>query len=163
MKGFFNNSTIPEPLDPREALRGGRTNATRLLVQCTDDQYLSYVDVVSLYPWGVKWTEFPVGHPEILTENFQPITPQRNPYFGIIKCTVLPPKKLYHPVLPLALNNKLLFPLCLTCAQMENNDDCSHTDSERAITGAWVSTELNKALEMGYTMIKVHTVSDKRE
>jgi len=35
---------------------------------------------------------------------------------GLIKCAVLPPKRLYHPVLRYRCNNKLLFCLCRTWA-----------------------------------------------
>ncbi|KAG8176825.1 hypothetical protein JTE90_003453 [Oedothorax gibbosus] len=37
---------------------------------------------------------YPVGHPEVLTENFSDVSS----YFGIIKCKVLPPRGLYHPI-----------------------------------------------------------------
>jgi hypothetical protein len=32
-----------------------------------------------------------------------------------MKCTVVPPMNLYHPVLPFRCNKKLLFCLCRTC------------------------------------------------
>ena len=158
MAEFFEKTEIPQPINPRDALKGGRTNATRLLYECKPGEKMGYVDVVSLYPWGVKWTEFPVGHPEIITENFQPITAESNPYFGLISCTIVPARKLLHPVLPYACNGKLYFPLCRTCARLQAKDFCTHTDEERALTGTWVSTELNKALQMGYRVVKVHSV-----
>ena len=111
---------------------------------------MNYVDVVSLYPWGVKWTKFPSGHPRRITENFEPIEAHNNPYFGVIRCSVVPPRKLLHPVLPYKCNGKLLFPLCRTCAEERRQDFCDHSDGERSLTGEWVSTELDKALEMGY-------------
>lgn len=104
----------------------------------------------SLYPWGVKWTKYPVGHPVVITEGFAPITAKKNPYFGVIKCTVVPPRKLLHPVLPYPSKGKLLFPLCRTCAETRRAGFCDHSDAERALTHAWISTELDKALQMGY-------------
>ena len=32
-------------------------------------------------------------------------------------------------------------------------EDCTHTDDERALTGTWVSLEIDKALALGYMMI----------
>jgi hypothetical protein len=39
---------------------------------------------------------------------------------GIVKCKVLPPRKLYHMVLPFTSNSKLMFPFFSTCADMMN-------------------------------------------
>ncbi len=105
----------------------------------------------SLYPTVLKYSEFPVAHPEIITENFKEVIPNRRfPYFGIIKCTVVPPRQLYHPVLPFSCNGKLLFPLCRTCAERKNEEYCSHSKEERALTSTWVTVELEKALSKGY-------------
>jgi hypothetical protein len=86
-------------------------------------------------------------HPTIITENFEQM--DKRPYEGIIKCKVLPPRRLYHPVLPARFNGKLVFALCRTCAEMQLAD-CNHSDNERAITGAWVTLELYKAMDLGY-------------
>ena len=89
-------------------------------------------------------TEAPVGHPEIITENFDDIST----YFGDIKCKVLPPRGLLHPVLPHRAKNKLMFPLCKTCADQAdplNRNPCAHTDEERALEGTWAHTEIMKS------------------
>jgi hypothetical protein len=39
---------------------------------------------------------------------------------GVIKCKVLAPGSLYHPVLPYRLHNRLFFALCSTCAEELN-------------------------------------------
>ena len=41
-------------------------------------------------------------------------------YFGLIKAKILPPCGLLPPVLPIKINNKLMFPLCRTCATNES-------------------------------------------
>ncbi|CAB4042145.1 DNA polymerase [Paramuricea clavata] len=38
MKAFFDNFEISEPLEPRNALYGGRTNASKLFYQCQEDE-----------------------------------------------------------------------------------------------------------------------------
>ena len=112
------------------------------------------MDFTSLYPWCNKSTEAVVGHPEIITENFDDIST----YFGLIKCTVLPPKGLLHPVLPYRTKDKLMFPLCKTCADTLNQSPCTHTDQERAILSTWCHVELVKAIEKGYKILKIHEV-----
>ena len=95
-----------------------------------------------------------VGHPEIITENFGDISS----YFGLIKCTVLPPRGLLHPVLPYRTQNKLMFPLCKTCADTLNKGPCTHSEHERSILGTWCHVELLKAIEKGYRILKIHEV-----
>ena len=100
----------------------------------------------------MTWTV--VGHPRIITKNFDDIST----YFGLVKCTVLPPRGLFHPVLPYHTQGKLMFPLCKACADTCNQTPCTHTDSKRAMQGTWCSIELEKALEKGYQILKLHEV-----
>ncbi|XP_052681401.1 uncharacterized protein LOC128162281 [Crassostrea angulata] len=154
LRGFVDYLNFQDPLNPREALYGGRTNATRLF--CTEGD-MRYVDVCSLYPFVLKYKPFPMGHPEIIAENFEEISN----YFGLIQCQVLPPRGLYHPVLPYRNGGKLLFPLCRTCAQELCQDPhyrCQHSEAERCITGTWVTVELQKAIECGYELKKIYEV-----
>ena len=67
---FIRELEFQPPLNPREALYGGRTNATRLYC-CEGD--MRYVDVCSLYPYVLKYKPFPLGQPEIITEDFQDV------------------------------------------------------------------------------------------
>jgi hypothetical protein len=92
---------LKKPLNPRDALAGGRTSAIILYYEGAAD----YVDFTSLYPYVQKYGQFPIGHPQIITENFRNV----DNYFGLIYCRILPPRKLYHPVLPYHTNGKLLF------------------------------------------------------
>ena len=97
---------------------------------------------------------YPVGHPHLITENFGDVSD----YYGLVKCTVLPPRDLYHPVLPYRCNNKLVFPLCRSCAEEKQQQPCHHTDEQRSITGTFTTIELEKALEKGYRMIEIQEV-----
>ena len=102
--------------------------------------------------------EYPIGHPIILNGSFD-WTFQS--YFGMAKCTMLPPKKLYHPVLPARINGKLIFALCRTCAENENHHDrCQCSDSARAFTGVWPTPEILKSIEMGYTVQNIQQVRE---
>ena len=116
--------------------------------------FYRYVDFTSLYPWCNKNTRNVVGHPQMITENFADIST----YFGLIKCTILPPRGLLHPVLPYRTPENLMFPLCKTCADTKNQNPCTHTDQERAIRGTWCHVEVMKAIEKGYVVLKIHEV-----
>lgn len=79
-------------------------------------------------------------------------------YFGLAKVKILPPRRLYHPVLPYISNGKLKFPLCKTCADDENQDDCKCKDEERIITGTWCTPELELACSKGYEKFKIYEI-----
>jgi hypothetical protein len=141
-----------EPLAPRDGFFGGRTNAIKLYHEISQPgEVIKYVDFTSLYPWVCKYGIYPIGHPKIFAGDDIPDRVE-----GLLKCTILPPKKLYHPVLPYRCNGKLLFPLCRTCAENQASGVCTHANKERALTGTWVVLEITKALSMGYTMVKKH-------
>jgi hypothetical protein len=154
LQQFIQTLDIQDPLNPRDALYGGWTNATRLYCEEGD---MRYVDVCSLYPYVLKYKPFPIGHPQIITSDFEDV----NQFFGLIRCRVFPPRGLCHPVLPCKTGGKLLFPLCRTCAEERDlgpDSRCQHTDSERSLTGTWVTSELQKALELGYRLDQIYEV-----
>ena len=130
MKHYFDHYHIADPLEPRDALYGCRTNAAKLYHRCQGDEQIKYVDFTSLYPHVNRSKAVPTGHPEIITENFNEDVSN---YFGLIKCTVLPPRGLLDPVLPYHAQDKLMFALCKMCADIGNQTLCTHSDAERAI------------------------------
>lgn len=153
-----------KPLNPRDALYGGRTGNTVKVYDCCEDEKIRYVDVCSLYPYVLKNASFPVGHCSLYvgTEECYRIVGNNNNISnvnGLIMCDVLPPKNLYHPVLPVKMHDKLLFPLCRTCAEKMEQEDCTHENpKDRQFTGTWVSDELKKAVELGYTITAVYEI-----
>lgn len=96
---------------------------------------------------------FPIGHPIYVTENFETV----ESYYGLIKCVVLPPRKLYIPVLPANFNGKLVFSLCRTCAEGQLRV-CTHSEKERMITGTWCTPEIQIAITKGYKIVEIHEV-----
>ena len=98
----------PEPLNPRAAFYGGRTNANCLYYECKEGEKIRYVDFTSLYPSINKYGSYPIGHPEVITSQLGDISE----YYGLVRCKVLPPQNFIHPVLPIKINGKLMFPLC---------------------------------------------------
>ena len=80
---------------------------------------VGYVDFCSLYPTVQCSKKYPIGHP---TKIFNPGKYDKT-WYGLIKCKVLAPKRLYHPVLPQRIKvynyEKLIFTLCKECAETE--------------------------------------------
>ena len=112
-----------------------------------------YMDVISLYPYICKNGKFPVVHPTVYVgEDCPPDCLARE---GIIKCNFVPPRKMYHPVLPYERNSILMFPLCSACVDTMNQGNCLHFDEERFIVGTWVVDEACKAIDMGYGLVDV--------
>ena len=152
------NKEIVEPLNPRDAFYGGRTNATKLLYKFKDNECGRYIDFCSLYPTVQFYNDYPVGHP---TKIFNPEKHDKS-WYGLIKCKVVAPRNLYHPVLPQRIKvdsyEKLIFTLCKKCAETRNQNKCEHNDTERSFTGSWTTDEVNKAIEKGYKVLKTYEV-----
>lgn len=93
--------------------------------------------------------KYPIGHPRIITRGFKAI----HEYFGIVKCKILPPRGLFHPILPMSSDGKLKFPLCSTCAEKETEGACECSNEERAMLGTWCTPEVSRAVELGYKVL----------
>ena len=154
IKAFVDALEIVSPLEPRDAFYGGRTEAFKLYEEASNTKTINYYDVTSLYPWVNKTGKIPMGHPDIITENFKDL----QHYEGLVKCKVLPPRDLYIPVLPAKCNEKLLFSLCRTCGETYQKSSCQHTVQERSLTGTWVTDELKMAVSQGYNILKMYEV-----
>ncbi len=86
---FMSTYSVPERLKPREALFGGRTNTYKLYHKTTDGEKIIYVDFTSLYPYCKARKSYPIGHPQIIYNDFELI----ENYYGFIKAVVYPPRK----------------------------------------------------------------------
>ena len=148
---------IPERMVIRDAFYGGRTSCFTLHYECDPDlsEEIHYVDVCSLYPFINKTAKMPVGHPIIITRDFDMTLKS---YFGIAHLRLIPPRDEYVPCLPVRIRGKLTFPLCNTCAAEECQEPCTHTDAERAISGVWCTPEVMVALSQGYKITKIYEV-----
>jgi hypothetical protein len=115
---------------------------------------------MSLYPYICKYFKFCIGHPVIHVGNDCLDTDALLQKDGLMECSILPPKHLFHSVLSFRCNNSLLFCLCRSCAMEQNRtEDCTHeTDAERTLTGTWVLYEIRLAVQHGYKLVEVHEV-----
>ncbi|XP_018370144.1 PREDICTED: uncharacterized protein LOC108765796 [Trachymyrmex cornetzi] len=168
MHDILKNHTLlqSDPLDPRDAFFGGRTGNIATRYEITSTEKIRYVDVCSLYPYVLKTGAFPrYGHPDIYVgEDCNELIGEA-PNFnfdsveGLVRCKVLPPRNLFHPVLPYRVRGKLLFALCRSCCETFSQETCTHDrPDEREFEGTWVSCELRKAIEKGYLVTSVSEI-----
>ena len=141
---------------------GSRRGLAKCYHKAEDNEQILYEDFTSLYPTINKYGTYPIGHPTIIVN---PESNDTHNYFGLAKVDVIAPEKLLHQVLPVKLNGKLMFPLCKKCVEdqldrpwFERTNICAHTDKERTMTGTWCTAELQKAVEKGYRILKIHEV-----
>lgn len=141
----------------RGAFYGGRTEPVKLIRKVEDGERIHYDDYTSLYPsvQSCTWPSivpdsdentggqhpYPIGVPrrfEVadVSEVFQN---GKIKYFGFMSCDVECPQDLYLPLLPSRGDGKLVFDL-------------------KPKTGCWTTAELQKAVELGYRITKVHEV-----
>lgn len=121
----------------RASLQGGRTNALGFYYKGP----MRYIDVVSLYPSVQRRCEYPVGHPVIdeepeLKSTIELIKSET----GFVRCKIIPPNNLYHPLLLVKKGGKLVESLL-----EEDFEDVIYT-----------MVELRKALELKYKIVEVY-------
>ena len=93
------------PLEPLEAFYGGYTEAFTMYKEALEGEN-KYYDVTSFYPFINKAGKIPIGHPNIITDNFEDISR----YEGLIKFKITPPPRgLFLPLLPVKSNGKRVF------------------------------------------------------
>ena len=150
---------LRDPIKPRDAFHGGRTEVFRLYMEAGENENIKQLDFKSLYPHVQRSPEnfYPIGHPDII---LSPDLANLDKYFGLVKAKILPPKKLDIPVLSYTTveDPKLMFPLCRTCAEQRQNSKCNHTVEQRAWEGTFVSPELNLAIQKGYRVLELYEV-----
>ena len=156
LKRFASEHKVSRRMELRESFKGGRTNATKLYHKCNDNERIRYIDFTSLYGYVNKYAEYPCGHPSIITNVSK--DSKISDFFGIAKVCVRAPRGLFHPVLPLTIGDKLMFPLCKKCAIDKNVKSCGHSDAQREFTGTWCTPELIEAEARGYIIVKIHEV-----
>ena len=113
-----------------------------------------------------KNAKYLLGHP-VIHNQFDAETPEDwakvvRDTFGLVKCRILSPYALFHPVLPVRVADKLLFPLCLQCAKeqlllpwQQRTYHCDHTPRERVFVDTWWTPKLAMVLEHDYVILYI--------
>ena len=167
---------------PGMGFYGGRTEVFTSLLKSDDHYSLRYYDICSLYPYVLRDRDFPLGLCNIirpLAENIQITAATLGEYFGLAMVKILPPSRIYLPVLPyrckIGKSFKTVFALCKTCAEdtssvklpaegeeldLKRSSICSHSSEQRAFLGVWPIVELLLALKKDYKLLQVYEVWD---
>lgn len=111
------------------------------------------------------FSSYPIGLPQVIIPNDINVLwtePNDIPHKGLLKVRILPPKNLLLPVLPIRIDQRLLFCLCHRCAKefekknTKLNHKCAHSDEEREFTATVTSLELELALKEKYIVKKFY-------
>ena len=114
-----------EKMNTREAVYGGETKAMRLYYKVREDvESVQYCDIMSLYPYICKYFKFPIGNPIIHVGDTCTDIEACLKMEGLMKCKIVPPTNLYHPVLPYRYK-KLLFCLSNMCPRTQCHERMS--------------------------------------
>jgi hypothetical protein len=152
---------IAQKLQPRKGFFGGRTNLVALWYIAKVNERIRHFDFCSLYPFVCCYRDYPIGEPKIMRHDLKKDIKLKE-IFGICLVTVLPPRKLYMPVLPIKdKNGKLCFTLCYECCNIGESSPryCRHTKMERSLKQQIYATpELLLALEYGYKIVEIHEI-----
>jgi len=77
----------------------------------------------------------------------------------LIKCSIVPPQRLYHPVLPFRCIKNLMCCLCGSCVLTAASGECEHTEGEdRTLIGTRVMDEVRLALEKCYKIREIYAI-----
>jgi len=146
------------PMNTRDVLYGGRTEAMRLHYKIKESvESVQYCDIMILYAYICKYFKFPIGHPIIHVGDACADIDACLKMEGLMKCKIVPPADLYHPVLPYRYDKNLLFCLCRTCVQEHNaKSEYQHrSNAERCLEGTWVIDEVRLAVDKGYKILEI--------
>ena len=158
---YVDSLQFVEPLNPRDAFCRGRTNAIKLYHRVT----LTKRSTTSTTRPCTRGSTKRASTQKAIPCSSQPGHTDIRDYFGIAQCQVIPPRGLYHPVLPHRHGGKLTFPLCAACVveemvkpPLERSYQRAHSNDERVLTGTWCTPELEKAVDLGYEVQYIYEV-----
>jgi G:T-mismatch repair DNA endonuclease (very short patch repair protein) len=168
---FLSNIFKPRPLfrlRPRTAIRGSFTEcyALKWIKSENINETFYCLDINGMYSYIGLTSKFGIGMYKILIgPDIEKIFLKDGQYFyenlktpmvGVMMVSILPPKSLFHPFLPIRLEDETtMYTLCLKCSET-NLTICNHTDSERSFTSVYFISELTFALTLGYEIIEIY-------
>ena len=131
---YVNSLQFVEPLNPRNAFCGGRTNAVKLFHHVTPGQKIHYIDYTSLYPWVNKMCIYPKGHPQFIS---QPGTMSVAAPASIVpSCVALPSRQQTHLSSLRHLHTR---------QNGQRSYQCAHSDHQRALSDTCCTPNCKKS------------------
>jgi hypothetical protein len=128
----------------RDFFFGGRTEVFSPYAKPSDQEEIKYLDVCSLYPTICSFSMVPTGHPILYFGSQCDMTRLdkacSDPYFGYVRCKVIPNKKDTLGLLPSKMaSGKLVFNLLDKI-------------------GMWFTEEIYLAMQNGYQVVELYEV-----
>ena len=168
---FYKNHLKPRPLyrlSVRESIRGGFNDCFALKWMQSENLNESFqvLDMNMQYSFIAMTKQFFVGKYDIVigkeienisykNGNFY-LKGNSKPVNGLMQISILPPKNLFYPFLPIKLKNeKTVFTLCFQCAE-KMSKKCAHCDEERALTSVYYVSEILFAISLGYKILEIY-------
>ena len=168
---FYKNHLKPRPLyrlSVRESIRGGFNDCFALKWLQSENLNESFyvVDMNMQYSFIAMSKKFFIGKYDIVIgKEIKNISYKNGNFFysdnseplnGLMQISILPPKNLFYPFLPIKLKNeKTVFTLCFQCAE-KMSKKCSHSDQERALTSVYYISEILYAISLGYKILEIY-------
>jgi len=96
----------------------------KLHYKAGEGETINYVDVMSLYPYTRNYFKFTLDHPVIHVGAACKDKEARLRKDGLIKCSIVRPERLQHPMHPSRSNQKIIFRQCRTCVLTSSTGEC---------------------------------------
>lgn len=184
VRQFMTNFDKKHPkhrLAPREALRGGKTEAFRFFWEkalAPPGEELLYWDYNSLYP-SVACYKYPVGKPTVLIKDDELARldfdeegdafyvddegVRHDKVLGLLQCKLVCPQSLLVPYLSMRIEQKLpggakteksISPICSKCAETMSHNPCEHDEEDRSLVSCYTISEIGYAVKkLGYKLL----------
>ena len=166
---FFSNVYISHPLirlRPRSCVRSGFNDVYALKFSKTlfPKHTLKFFDINGSYSFSAIQNKFMIGKYKVLMGNdLKELEFKNNEMYyknkiinGSLLLTILPPKNLYRPfLLYQTTDGRSLNTLCKSCCEYKITV-CNHNNSERALTGCYMISEIIFALKLNYSILSIH-------
>ena len=166
---FLNSTYICAPLErliPRKCYRGSYIDTYKLRwSQLANPQERFYhLDINGLYSYVSIKNAFMTGKYEVLMgRNLNRLKIDQNHFYvdgvrvmGSVQLTIIPPLKCMFPFLMYrSQNNQSFNTLCKLCCET-NRQKCNHNDSQRALTGCFMISEIEYALTLNYVIVHIY-------
>ena len=169
IQNFLKNKYFPHPLfrlQPRTCVRGAYFDVFALLWSQSKSplENLYFLDINGLYSFCAINFPLMVGkYTTLIGKSLEKISLKDNVFFynskrilGSMLLTILPPKNLYFPfLLYRTKSGKTINTLCSSCCE-KKNENCLHSDQQRAITSSYMISEIEYALSLNYKVLAIH-------
>lgn len=167
-KFFLDNHYVKIPLQrliPRDCYRGAYTDNYFLKWTSFDnpDENLHFCDINGLYSYVAISKKFMIDRYIVLIgKSLQKLKIKDNKFYyenervcGAVLLSILPPKNLIFPFLMYrTTSGRNCNTLCKLCCE-SRSQSCKHSDTQRALIGCYMLSEIEYALTLGYQIISI--------